>query len=58
MILYCSYTIVFSLFNQFSFVIKHEKSEIFYFSRLTKNTNSSLLDLRPVGSVVLKSKDT
>ena len=57
-ILYCSYTIISSLFNQFSLVIKHKKSEAFYFSRLTKNINPPLLDLRPTDGTVLKLKDT
>jgi len=50
------------LFNQFSLVIKYNKSEVktevFHFSRLTKNTNLFPLDLRPLGSPILQSKDT
>ena len=56
-ILYCSYTIISSLFNQFSLVIKHKKSKAFYFSRLTKNINPPLLNLRPAGGTILKIKD-
>jgi len=56
--LYYSYSIILSLFNQFSLAIEHNKSEIFHFSRSTKNTNPPLLDLRSIGSTVLKPKDT
>ena len=56
--LYCIYDIILSLFNQFGLAIKHDKSEVFHFSRLIKNTNSPLLDLRSMGGVVLKPKDT
>ena len=34
--LFCSYTIISSLFNQFRLVIEHSKLEVFYFSRSTK----------------------
>ena len=33
-VLFCSYNIVSPLFNQFGLVIKHSKTEVFYFSRL------------------------
>ena len=46
--LFCSYNIISSLFNQFSLVIKYDKSEIFYFSRSTKNVNPLPLDLSPI----------
>jgi len=57
-ILYCSYTIISSLFSQFSLTIKHDKSEVFHFSKLTKKTNPPLLDLKSVGGSILKLKDT
>jgi len=56
--LYYNYSIISSLFNQFSLAIEHNKSEIFHFSRSTKNTNPPLLDLKSIGSTVLKPKDT
>ena len=56
--LFCSYSIISSLFRQFSLVIKYNKSEVFNFSRLTKNFNPPLLDLRPLGGTILKQKDT
>jgi len=46
--LFYSYNIIPSLFNQFSLIIKYNKSEVFYFSRSTKSTHSFLLDLRPL----------
>jgi len=55
--LFCGYNIISSLFNQFSLVIEHNKSEIFYFSRSTKSTHSLLLDLRPLKSSLLHLKD-
>ena len=55
--LFCSYSIIFSLFEQFSLVIEHNKSEVFHFSRATKNFNSSPLDLEPLGEPVLWLKD-
>ena len=56
-IFYCSYSIISSLFNQFSLVIEYNKLEVFYFSRLKKNTNLPLLDLRSIGSTILRPKD-
>ena len=43
--LFCSYSIISSLFNQFYLAIEHDKSDVFHFSRLTKNDNPPLLDL-------------
>ena len=56
-ILYYSYTIISFFFSQFGLIIKHNKSQVFYFSRSTKKINPSPLDLRSVGSSILKSKD-
>ena len=56
MTLFCSYSIILSLFSQFSLVIEHNKPEIFYFSRSTKNTNLPLLDFRSVESAILRPK--
>jgi len=55
--LFYSYNIISSLLNQFSLVIKYNKSEVFYFSRSTKSTHSLLLDLRPLKSSLLYLKD-
>lgn len=43
--LFCSYSIISSLFKQFRLRIEHNKLEIFYFFRLIKNYELSLLDL-------------
>ena len=42
--LFCSYSIIFFLFEQFKLVIEHNKLEVFYFSRVTNNYNSSLFE--------------
>jgi len=55
--LFYSYNIISSPFNQFSLTAKHGKSEVFYFSRLTKNFNPSLLDLSPLEGLILWPKD-
>ncbi len=52
--LFCSYSIISSLF-------KHKKSEIFHFSRSTKNFNPSSLDCGLLGGSILclkKIRDT
>jgi len=56
--LFCSYSIISSLFDQFYLVIEHDKSDVFHFSRLTKNDNPPLLDLSPIEGTILRSKDT
>jgi len=56
--LFYSYSIILSLFNQFSLVIKYNKLEVFHFSKLTKNTNLLPLDFRPSESPILQLKDT
>ena len=42
--LFCSYSIIFFLFEQFKLVIEHNILEVFYFSRVTNNYNSSLFE--------------
>ena len=56
--LFCSYNIISFLFNQLGLVIKHNKLEVFYFSRSIKNTYSPSLNLRPLGGPLLHPKDT
>jgi len=56
-ILYSGYNIVSFLFNKFGLVIKHNRSEIFYFSKLTKEANISPLNLRPIKDAVIKPKN-
>ena len=55
--LFCSYSIILFLFKQFGLVIEHNKSEVFHFSRLTKNNNPPLLDLQPLRDPLLYSKN-
>jgi len=56
-ILYSSYNIVPFLFNKFGLVIEHNRSEIFYFSKLTKKANLSPFNLRPIKDAVIKPKN-
>ena len=42
---FCSYNIISSLFEQFGLVIKHGKTEIFYFSRSHRLFNLPFLNL-------------
>ena len=55
--IFCCYSIISSLFKQFNLLIEHNKSEVFHFSRLTKNFHLSLLDLRSLGRLFLCPKD-
>ena len=45
------------LFNWFDLVVKHDKSEVFYFLESTKNIYSLPLDLRSLKSSLLYLKD-
>ena len=54
--LFYSYSIISSIFKQFGLVIEYDKSEIFHFSRASKKFNSSSLDLRFLGNIILKQK--
>ena len=56
--IFCSYNIMWSLFNQFSLVIEHNKLDIFYFLKSTKNINLPLLDLRLTENALFRPKDT
>ena len=51
--LFCSYSIIFSFFKQFRLMIEHNKLEVFYFSKATKNYNLSLLDLGSLERLLL-----
>ena len=54
--LFCSYSIISSLFEQFSLVIEHNKSKIFHFSRLMKNYKMSSLYLSLLEGPLLHPK--
>ena len=55
--IFCSCNIILFLFNQFSLVIEHDKSKVFYFSRSTKNIYLISLNLRPLEGPLLYLKD-
>lgn len=55
--LFCSYRIIFSFFEQFRLIIEHNKLEVFYFSKETKNYNPSLFDWGPSGRPLLWPKN-
>jgi len=55
--LFYSYSIISSLFNQVRLVIKYDKSEIFHFSKSTKNTWPPPLDFQPLKRSLLHSKN-
>ena len=48
----------FSIFNQFSLVIKHGKFKVFHFSRLYGNFNPPLLNLSSIKGPILWLEDT
>ena len=50
-------TLFLFLFNWFDLVVKHDKSEVFYFLESTKNIYSLPLDLRSLKSSLLYLKD-
>ena len=52
-----SYSIIFSLFEQFSLIIEYNKSEVFHFSRTKKNYNLPFLDLWLLGKPLLCPKN-
>ena len=56
--LFCSYNILSKLFDSFSLIIEHAKTENFHFNRLHGVFNPPLLDLSPIGGPILHSKDT
>jgi len=41
---FCSYSITSLLLKKLGFLLKHEKTEVFYFSKTTNNFDLSLLD--------------
>jgi len=52
---YSSYRVVTDLMVCFGLVMEHNKSEIFYFSRMHNDLNPEL-DLSAIGAPILKSK--
>jgi len=56
--LFCSYNIVSNLLTKFGLVVEHGKTEVFHFSRQRGEFNPPLLDLTPIGGLVLHPKDS
>jgi len=55
--LFCSYNIASSLLKKFGFIIEHEKTEMFSFSRSHGVFDSPSLDFSSLGGLILCSKD-
>ena len=56
--LFCSYNVLSKLLDSFGLIIKHVKTENFYFNRLHGIFNPPPLDLSPIGGPTLHPKDT
>jgi len=56
--LFCSYNVLSNLLTDFGLVIEHGKTEIFHFTRSHGEFNPPPLDLSPLGSPVLRPKDS
>ena len=56
--LFCSYNVISFLLTKFELVGEHGKTKVFYFSRLHEVFNLPLLDLFPLESPILLSKNT
>ena len=56
--LFSSYNVAFNLFFKFGLLVKHLKTKVFYFFRLQGVFSLLLLDLLPLGSPILYSKDS
>jgi len=51
--LFCSYSIIFSLFKQFGLMIKYNKPEVFHFSKAIKNFDFPPMDIESLGGPIL-----
>ena len=51
--LFCSYNVLSKLLDSFGLIIEHSKTEIFHFSRSQGIFNPPLLDLSPLGGLIL-----
>ena len=56
--IFCSYYIMTSLLEKFGLIIKHKKTEVFYFSRSHSSFDLLLLDLTVLGGPILCPKTT
>ena len=55
--LFCSYNITSNLLKSFGFIMEYSKTEVFYFSRLHRYSESSPLDLFILGGSILCPQD-
>ena len=55
-LLFCSYNVISNLLSKFGFIVKHSKTEVFYFSRSHSLFNPPPLDLSFISSPVLYPK--
>jgi len=56
--LYYSYNVLFKLLDKFGLIIKHSKTEVFYFNRLYEFFNPPQLNLSPIGGPILCPKES
>jgi len=56
--IYYNYNIISTLLSRFGLVVKHDKTEVFHFSRSHGVFNPPPLDLIPLGGSVLLFKTT
>ena len=56
--LFCSYNIMTNLLDKFDLIVEYSKTEVFHFSRLHGPFNPPLLDLSPLGELILSSKNS
>ena len=56
--LFCSYNVLSKLLDSFGLVIEYLKTEVFHFNRSHRIFNSSQLDLSPISSPILCSKES
>ena len=56
-LLFCSYNIVSDLLSKFSLLVEHLKTKVFHFSRLHGQFNLPPLNLSPLSSFILYSKE-
>ena len=56
--LFCSYNIILSILLKYGLIIKHGKTDVFYFTRSHRTYNPPPLDLTPIGGPLLLLKKT
>ena len=57
-LLFCNYNVISNLLSKFSLIVKHSKTEVFYFSRLHGLFNTPPLNLFSIDSLVLYPKES